>query len=39
MNIKKLLNRIKCKFLCCFKSSCSLNADLDENPKIKISNV
>lgn len=38
MNIKKLVKNIKCKFICCYKSSCSLNEDL-ENPQIKISNV
>ena len=26
---KKLINRIKCKISCCYKSSCSLNDELE----------
>ena len=27
--IKSIFNRIKCKFICCAKSSCSFNEEID----------
>lgn len=30
MFLKKLIKKIKCKIACCYKSSCSLNDDLED---------
>ena len=36
---EKILKKIKCKMLCCFKSKCSLNEDNKEEIKKEISNI
>ncbi len=36
---KKILQRIKCKIACCYKSSCSLNDELENEKNINISSV
>ena len=31
MFFKKILNRIKCKISCCYKSQCSLNDEIEND--------
>ncbi len=34
---KKLLNKVKCKILCCYKSECSMNESENDNYEKKVS--